>query len=127
MNKKGFTLTELIAVIVLLGVIALVAVPIVNETISKSKEKAHKEQINRIVSAAKRWGVDNFSLLPMENESFVLELDKLVQDGYLEDDILIDPKDDKDLTEKGYCIIITLVSDENSDFKYEYNFTNLCS
>ena len=39
-NKNGFTLTELIGVIVLLGIIALISVPILNKVIQNSKQKA---------------------------------------------------------------------------------------
>src|SRR5574344_461625 len=40
MNKKGFTLVELLAVIVILGVIALIVTPIVTGVIKKSKDSA---------------------------------------------------------------------------------------
>ena len=40
MNKKGFTLIELLAVIVILAVIALIATPIVMNTITKAQEGA---------------------------------------------------------------------------------------
>ena len=40
MNKKGFTLIELLAVIVILAIIALIATPIVMNTISKAQEGA---------------------------------------------------------------------------------------
>src|SRR5574344_250941 len=40
MNKKGFTLVELLAVIVILGVIALIVSPIVTGVIKKSKDSA---------------------------------------------------------------------------------------
>lgn len=44
-NKKGFTLTELLAVLVLLAIIALIVVPIVLGDIYKSRENAHKRSI----------------------------------------------------------------------------------
>ena len=42
MNKKGFTLIELIGVITLLAVVALISVPIINNTITKTKLKGYK-------------------------------------------------------------------------------------
>lgn len=39
-NKKGFTLTELLAVITILGVLLLIAVPAVTSTIESSRKKA---------------------------------------------------------------------------------------
>ena len=40
MNKKGFTLIELVAVILILGIIALVAIPVVSNVINDSKKHA---------------------------------------------------------------------------------------
>ena len=41
--KKGFTLIELMAVIVILGVIALIMVPVTSNMISKAREKSALE------------------------------------------------------------------------------------
>ena len=45
MNKKGFTLIELLAVIVVLAIIALIATPIVMNTIKKSQEGADARSV----------------------------------------------------------------------------------
>lgn len=45
MNKKGFTLIELLAVIVVLAIIALIATPIVMDTIKKSQEGADARSV----------------------------------------------------------------------------------
>ena len=39
--KKGFTLVELITVLIILAVIGLIVFPTVNSTIKESKEKAY--------------------------------------------------------------------------------------
>lgn len=44
-NKKGFTLVELLAVIVIMAILALIAIPITISIISNSRENAHKESI----------------------------------------------------------------------------------
>lgn len=42
MKNKGFTLVELLAVIIILGVIAVITVPKINEQVENSKSKAVK-------------------------------------------------------------------------------------
>ena len=49
MKKKGFTLIELIAVILILGIIALIAIPVVNSIIKESKRGAFQTSANNIV------------------------------------------------------------------------------
>ena len=46
MKKRGFTLVELLAVIVILAIIALIAVPIVIHIINDSKTSSEKESLN---------------------------------------------------------------------------------
>ena len=41
MKKKGFTLVELLAVIIILSLVLVIAVPSVNKYIKQSKEKAY--------------------------------------------------------------------------------------
>lgn len=121
-NKKGFTLTELIGVIVLLGIIALISVPILNKVIQNSKQKAYDAQVKEIISSAKKWGTEHDSELPKINKNYkAITLKELVKDGYLEDDKLLDPRDNKDLVEAGYCVNIRYNSK-----KYSYEFNESC-
>ena len=50
MKKRGFTLIELLAVIVVLAIIALIATPLVLNTIENSRKGAFEQTINSIVS-----------------------------------------------------------------------------
>lgn len=58
-KNKAFTLVELIAVITILGIIALITVPAINGAVVKSKEQAYVTQKNSIIAAAKKWNLDN--------------------------------------------------------------------
>ena len=51
MNKKGFTLIELLAVIVILAVIALIATPVVMNSINNAREGAAKNAGFGVVKA----------------------------------------------------------------------------
>lgn len=56
--KKGFTLIELMAVIVIIAGIALVVVPSVDRSINRANQNAYNVQISNIQSAAKNWYSD---------------------------------------------------------------------
>ena len=54
-SNKGFTLIELLAVIVVLAIIALIATPVVLNSISTAKEGANRESARAFVKAAEFW------------------------------------------------------------------------
>lgn len=53
MNKKGFTLIEILAVIIILGVMMLIAVPAVSEYISDSREKNYVKVAKGYIDSAR--------------------------------------------------------------------------
>ena len=54
-KEKGFTLVELLAVIVILGIIAAIAVPSIGEFIEKSRYDGAKAEALQALSAAKMY------------------------------------------------------------------------
>ncbi len=58
MKKKGFTLVELLAVIIILGVIALITFPIVDNSIKNSKQAALEQTIDSILESARNYSVE---------------------------------------------------------------------
>lgn len=92
--KRGFTLIEIMAVIVILGVIGLIAVVSVDQTIKSNKEKMYEMQIENIEDAARTWAVDNIKYLPDDDsEAISIPLLVLKQSGIIEPDIK-NPKND---------------------------------
>ncbi len=101
MKKQGFTLVELLAVIVILGLIALVSVPAITGIIKNSKEELSASQIETIKMAAKNWASDikNVNKLPQEENKEVCIYFATLQDkGYLPLD-LKNPKTGKPYTD----------------------------
>lgn len=121
MNKKGFTLVELIGVITLLAVIVLISVPIITSSIRNTKEKTYQGQVNTIVNGAKKWVVVNG---PKNDTSFTITLQELINAGLLEDDIVKDPRDDSNMLDNGACVF---VSYSTSSSNYVYNFSDDCT
>jgi|GEM_PF-1930180 len=55
MNKKGFTLVELLAVIVVLGIIAVITISVIVGIIDKTKMKAYEVAAKNVIDAAKEY------------------------------------------------------------------------
>ncbi len=56
-NKKGITLIELIAVIVILGIIAAITIPTVGNLINTQRDAANEAQYELVLSAARLYAV----------------------------------------------------------------------
>lgn len=82
MNKKGFTLVELLAVIILLGVMALIATITISNEIRENKQALYDIQISNIKEAARTWASMNAFRLPSTNgESFTITLSDIKEAG----------------------------------------------
>ena len=57
-NKKGVTLVELLAVIVIMGIIAAIAVPAIGGLIDNSREKAVIGDLTSLTEAARLYAID---------------------------------------------------------------------
>lgn len=67
--KKGFTLVELIGVVVILGLISLIAIPTVTSSLKKYKASLYDDAITNIEQAARNWGAENIGMLPNDKDS----------------------------------------------------------
>lgn len=89
MNKKGFTLAELLGVITILGIIALIAVPTVTNTIKKQNEKAYNIQIEYLENSLSAYTAKH--VMSDINGTVQLTLYQLANEGYT-DYIIKNPK-----------------------------------
>ena len=119
--KKGFTLVELLATIVIIGVVALIAVPSVVDNIKLSKEKLYKTQIQNIEIAAKKWATASADQLDSTylNSSFVSVI-MLQELGYLSNEKLKNPNTGEVM--QG-CVEIAYIP-ENKMYTYTYDEEN---
>ncbi|WP_106496917.1 prepilin-type N-terminal cleavage/methylation domain-containing protein [Lentibacillus sp. Marseille-P4043] len=77
-KEKGFTLVELLAVIVILGIILAIAIPAVGNVISKSENDAKQANIDLILNAARLADVNG-------EFSDDMKVSELKDEGYLEE------------------------------------------
>ena len=87
-KRKGFTLAELLAVIVILGIITSITVPIVTNQIDKYKTKVCVTQYDNILNAARSYVADNLLAL---SDSDIVTLSELGNKGYIDASSLKDP------------------------------------
>lgn len=92
MNNKGFTLVELLGVIVILIVIFLVIFPATRVLIERSEKTVYQTQINKILKASYDYSLNNLSVLPTKNEKSYITLAELIYNGYI--DPIKDPNTD---------------------------------
>ena len=122
---KGFTLVELLGIIIILGVVALICFPKVNSMIKQSKQDAYDAQVKNIVDSARSWAVDNNSKLPQINSSSELRISilDLINEGYINDtknNNLVNPLDETKTMDG--CVIIKYFNEYNQ-YSYEYSET----
>lgn len=119
--KKGFTLVELLATIIIIGVVALIAVPTVISNITAAREKMYTTQIQNIELAAKKWATEHINELDSTylNSSFI-SVQMLKDLEFLSKDKLKNPHTNEEM--KG-CIEI-LYDAESKTYKYNYNDSN---
>lgn len=85
MNKKGFTLVELLATIAIMGIMSGIAIMGVGRIIKKSRINYYKAEKNMIEIAAKNYFADHRSLLPKKtNQSKKIDVETLWTTKYLE-------------------------------------------
>ena len=76
--KKGFTLVEMMAVIIILAIVATITFPIVSQSIEKNREKLYYSQLDEIKLNAEKWAYSNLDLLPtVEDEMITITLQNL--------------------------------------------------
>lgn len=120
MNKKGFTLVEVLAVIVILSIIALIVFPEINKIMKNSKEKAYNTQIQSLEEAAQKFALKNTIYYPAPGARTCLTLSQLKSAGEIETDDITDPRDS---TQKINGVIVITYSTEYNQYVYTYNET----
>ena len=118
--KRGFTLVELLAVLILLGVVSLIAIPSIGKILNRSREKARESTKNELIKAAKNYYADNIRELPDDGSHKCLSVSEIEENGYISNDDIVDPTTEEKLT--GYVKIYF----DNTYNQYTYEYVKSC-
>ncbi len=114
MNKRGFTLIELIGVIVILALLTLIIVPNVVSYLQQGVSDSKEYQNESIILGAKNWASDNKDALPEDGNVINLQLTTLQNSGYIDKNIK-DPETGEEIDGNSVCVVIA-----NNGKKYTY-------
>lgn len=140
LNYKGFTLVELLAVIAIMGMLAVIMVPTISGVIEENKENSKKNLENSIKSSARAYISDNRYEIRLDNQSCNNNITKreivsinneiiteskitvklLVDKGYLKSNSgnIINPETNKSI-DKGNSYIKVKYNCSSKDFEYD--------
>ena len=123
MKNKGFTLAELLGVIVILGLICLVAFPPILNSIKKSKKNID-EATKQVIYGASNTYVNNhlsqFSMI--ENTSYCIKLQTLIDSKDLSSD-LKNPSTNQKINPNLYV----KVTFKNNEYNYSMDDKGECN
>ena len=119
-RKKGFTLIEVLSVIIIIGIIVLIAVPTVSDYLNSSRDTTYHTFEHSMEEAAKNRVIscitDNLNCpLPEDEEMQKLYLDTLIEEGYL--DNMKDP-DSNNFCEQ-LTSYVAIKGNQAGDYKYK--------
>ena len=116
--KDGFTLIEILAIIILLSVLALVTYPIINGVINDSRKDLYDKQIDELERHTRTWISENVESLELvDGYSRNVTFEELKNSGYIQESSVINPKTNEPLSG---CMTINY-SDEITGFNVYYN------
>ena len=107
MKKNGFTLVELLSIVVILGIIVVVALPQISGSIGSKKEKQYNKIVKIVENAGKVYLIENVT-----KDS--VSIDKLIESDYLTSG-LKNPINNTPLT----GCVKKITSDGVTKYKYE--------
>ena len=113
-NKKGFTIVELLAVIVIIALLSALLIPAANNVRKKANLKTYETKIASIENSAIIYAQNNYKdlvkgttedVVTTEIEVATLIGDYIVPDGKDTDHMVIDPRDTSKSLDKNKIII----------------------
>jgi len=120
MKNKGFTLLELLGVVIILGVLSLITFPIILNQIKNAKEGIKDSTKALIIDAAKDYVADNINNYDeIQGLSYCIDITTLTEKSYLNQKLKDENLNDIDTSKK-----VKLTYHNNN---FEYQITDTCN
>lgn len=121
--KNGFTLVEILAVVIILAIIITLVSTNVLNIFTNSKQKTYDEQIQTLIRLAKQYSTEfNNDLIWVEQtgeDTAVITINQLINAGYVEENI-VNAKNGKIICPSSFITI----TDTNNVFTYDITIYN---
>lgn len=114
--KKGFTLIEVVGIIVILGVIALFSIPSLTKTLKQSSDKSYEDYEKNIKIAAESYfhGETDGTI----NDKYFVKVGTLAEEGYLKKQV--NPRTNIETSDEA-----TITITKNADNTENYEFSEV--
>jgi prepilin-type N-terminal cleavage/methylation domain-containing protein len=117
-KNNGFSLVELLGVIIILGIISLITVPIISTSIKHSRQSSLDTIKNSVKNSTINWIADNMSITPEnENDSITINLDQLKRQTYIDNKIM-NPVTGDEVSNDSQIVITNI----NNNYDYDVLF-----
>ena len=118
--KKGFTLVELLGVIIILSILLVIVFATVGTAVNDSKNSVYRTQVNTILSGAYDWALKYPSKLPQnKGDKVYISYLQLIKDGFVDE--LINPK----TKEKFPIDLVISIEYTGGNYKYDSSKSKL--
>ncbi|MDD3393001.1 MAG: prepilin-type N-terminal cleavage/methylation domain-containing protein, partial [Bacilli bacterium] len=105
--KKGFTLIEMMGVLVIIAVIALITTPIINYIIGEVRENAFKDSLYSIFRSTEYYYKENsYEIIPTKGLDVTSDIITISNNSFVSGKIVEDKNGDlylKNVTNNVYC------------------------
>lgn len=119
MNKRGFTLVEIIGVLTLLALITLVAFPSILGVMQKADKGMDEATTEMLIANAKSYWDD--TTVRVTSKNYCVKVQTLIKQNYTKTPISTVDKDKAKEIEKDYCVTAKYASS-----KWNYELTKTC-
>lgn len=114
-KQKGFTLIEIIGVVVILSLLLILTVPSLTKTLKRNEQNKYNDYIDNLKIAAENYVVNKLKEGVVINDYIYITLGDLIDEGYVTD-VVTNPITNKSLSRGKH---IKVLKETDGTFKYE--------